>query len=205
MGQCKWSRLCEQPLVGKTYCDQHRLQHLARTKEWQARNKDKVSAWRKRYYDENPNLAAEQHRAYYEANREKLSQYNKSYRAAFRERNPEGYAKWDREMRRKHRAKDPLAYRLKAVVQKSNSRAKRLGREGVLTYEEIRAVYDGQKGLCFDCGATDDPPKRSLHLGHGVPLFYKAGRNVKDNIMFQCVWCNSKQHLNVHPKFGEGY
>ena len=80
-----------------------------------------------------------------------------------------------------------------------------MGREGVLTYEEIRTVYDEQKGLCFDCGAADDPPKRTLHLGHGVPLFYKAGRNVKDNIMFQCISCNSKQHLNVHPKFGEGY
>lgn len=65
-------------------------------------------------------------------------------------------------------------------------KARKLGAEGFHTVEDIKALYESQKGLCAYCS---EPVGEEYHVDHVIPLS-RGGGNGPDNLAIACPTCN---------------
>ncbi len=98
---------------------------------------------------------------------------------------------------KEHARKQKAAWRSKRPeydrAQKANSRASKMGVDGVLTPAQVRAVWDRWNGGCWICGQTAN------QLDHFRPLNKRAGgTNTPDNVRPICNSCNHKRDHGWH-------
>ena len=78
-------------------------------------------------------------------------------------------------------------------AQKANSRASKMGVDGVLAPDQIKAVWDRWNGCCWICG------HQANQLDHFRPLNKRAGgTNTPDNVRPICNSCNQKRDHGWH-------
>src|SRR4051794_32264406 len=65
-----------------------------------------------------------------------------------------------------------------------NARARDLGIDGRVTFEELLAVFETCGWKCVGCGS-----ERDLHADHVIPM-KEGGRNAADNLRVLCESCN---------------
>jgi hypothetical protein len=161
-------------------------------RRYQARNQDKIRAYKKLYNQTHREERAASFRKYKANHKEKCSAYNKKYRqehrdeieakrkiyvAATKEKRRSQRAIYNRthaadiEARRKARyAADPEKYKARmALYKKANSgRAKDyyLKHHYGISLEQYRAILEAQGGACKICSATFDTAKLKPHIDH---------------------------------------
>lgn len=138
-------------------------------KRWAAKNRDKMAAYKARYYEQNKAALMTRNAAWRENNPERFGRF----RIEWKRRNPE-YVRADRQNRR-------------AMVRKA---------EGRHSAEDIRALYKRQRGRCAN-PACRCALKNTYHADHILPLAL-GGTNWISNIQLLCPTCNLKKHAK-HP------
>lgn len=144
----------------------HRERVKQRTKEWKKNNpersKELITAWYEKHVDERRKYTREWNRAYYST--------------------PEGRAK-QAESRMKHRAARQAS--------RAAYYAKRYGRAGEITNEQLNWLHKWQDHCCCYCNASLEGRETIEHV---VPLD-RGGENNPHNVLLACGYCNSsKQH-----------
>ena len=134
------------------------------------------------YYTKNTGWVFTQcKRCYLDSDKRYGSQADPKVRDAYRRKDRKRKAKW--------RKMNPEFDR----AQQSNRRARRQGSSGVLTADDVAAVWTQWKGLCWVCGASAD------ELDHFRPMNNGAGgTNTPDNIRPICASCNHKRDHGRH-------
>ena len=139
-----------------------------------------------------------------ERKRKQQSKWNRSYRsrnlAKIREKN----RRWIRENPRKAaratkrwRLANPETLRLSTVVSNANKNAKRLGRPGIITLKQFRALLKKFGNVCVCCGRSG-----KLGVDHVKPLS-KRGNNVVSNIQPMLPSCNRRKrnkYIDYRPQ-----
>ena len=123
---------------------------------------------------------AKRQRKYYEANKEKVAEYNRKYH----EENPEYQRQWREENPEKSRQKTQRRRARKAELPATLTEA---------GWEEILAQHFGR---CHYCGRDDMP----LAQDHIIPVS-KGGGYTKENIVPACQRCNSSKGTKDHEEF----
>jgi 5-methylcytosine-specific restriction endonuclease McrA len=85
----------------------------------------------------------------------------------------------------------------KVKARRHRRRARRVGAEGWYSGDDVRALLEGQKFLCFWC--SDDINGRH-HIDHLIPLA-KGGSNWPDNIVASCATCNHRKGAKMPNEF----
>lgn len=128
----------------------------------------------RRRYEADPERAREQSRRYREANHDKVREQDRRYREANAERR--------REYQRRYNEANPE----KVKEKDRRHRARKAGAGGTHTAEDIRTIYDSQKGRCWYCLK---PLNGTYHVDHRIPLA-RGGSNAPENIVIACPTCN---------------
>ncbi len=132
-------------------------------------------------------------RAFYEKNKEKILMEQKEYRI----KNADEYKRKSRESARKYRLEKPELERAKnkryrerhieeTKARASRNKGRRRGAEGKFTVEDIRALFDAQRGKCAYCKTSI---KSGYHIDHIHPIA-KGGTNWPKNLQLTCQRCN---------------
>lgn len=117
-------------------------------------------------------------RAWREKNKEALSAKRKAYRKANEPMLRVAIRDWEK--------RNPE----KMAACRHNSRAMRKKAEGSHTGEDIKRIYESQRGICINCKIKiPKSGKHRYHIDHIVPLA-KGGTNNADNLQILCVRCN---------------
>lgn len=82
----------------------------------------------------------------------------------------------------------------KANLYSRNRRARLKKSEGFHTLDDIKRIYENQKGKCNYCGKE---LLSKYHVDHRMPLML-GGSNFPDNLQILCSTCNLKKHA-AHP------
>lgn len=152
----------------------HRKQNPGRKRandaRYRANNRDKVKA---------------KNTAFRVNNKDKMN----AWVTAWQDRNPE-------KVRATHNAWQKANSESRAAKER-NRRAKKKAAEGHHTKEDVRNIYEAQKGQCAYCqkqvGST-------YHVDHIQPLA-KGGSNWPDNLQITCPPCNLKKHARDPIEF----
>lgn len=124
-------------------------------------------------------------RKYHEANKEKRQRSHKAWVEANRER----YDEWQRAYRETNRSllqiKDRAKYRAN-VEQRKADKHRRRAVEGSYTPDDIKRIFDAQKGRCAYCPKSI---KASYHIDHIRPVS-KGGTSWPSNLQLTCRDCN---------------
>jgi 5-methylcytosine-specific restriction endonuclease McrA len=75
-----------------------------------------------------------------------------------------------------------------------NSRAKRLGISGRLTYEGIIRALEKSGFACVYCGSEE-----FISIDHVTPLS-RGGSNTDENLQAVCAFCNMSKHEGDSPR-----
>lgn len=75
-------------------------------------------------------------------------------------------------------------------------RARKMNAEGSHTSEDIRALFDEQRGLCYYCNIE----LPTYHIEHKIPLC-RGGSDYKENICLACPPCNLRKHTRTDLEF----
>lgn len=146
---------------GKIYREKNKEQIAEKNKRYYAENRDKHRALVHRWYKEHADLVCERTAIWKQNNPDKVKEIHKKYRQA----NPE-----------KQKAKAHLR------------RSRKINAPGKFTKDQIKQLYDLQKGQCICCKAKLD----KYHIDHIVPLA-KGGTNDIHNIQLLCPTCNVRK------------
>lgn len=153
--------------------------------------------------------AIEYKNRYYQDNKEKILAANKARR---KEKGPEYKLNMDRAWREKNKdvlAPKRRAYRManekmlrvairaweaanpeKMKACRNNTRARRALAEGSHTGDDVKRIYESQRGICINCKIKiPKSGKHRYHIDHIVPLA-KGGTNNADNLQILCRSCN---------------
>jgi 5-methylcytosine-specific restriction endonuclease McrA len=144
---------------------------LKTTKEWMKRNKAHLKKQQKNYREENREDRNAKLRAYYYQNID-------SYRAR------------GRDWREKNREKSRISNR--------NRRARLKNAEGSHSAEDIKKIYEKQKGVCAACGVEFF--EMNYHVDHIYPLCL-GGSNWPSNLQLLCASCNCSKGANPPEQF----
>lgn len=150
---------------------------IAYQREYQKTHPKKYKASQKKVRAKNGDKYKRQKREYYEANKEQILAYGKKWRADNRAYYNAKQEKW----RKQNRDKTALWCR--------NRYARKMSAEGSHTVEEIRELFDKQKGRCAICGLVLNV---KYHADHIVPLA-RGGSNYISNIQVLCPTCNTRK------------
>jgi 5-methylcytosine-specific restriction endonuclease McrA len=151
----------------------------AASRDWRAKNKERVAELNREFYEANREQRLEYHRQY----RQTHGEYFKEQIQKFRRENPDynrAYMRrWARSNSDKIQAKDHAR------------RAFKMGKHGSFTASEWKALKEQYNYTCLRCGRRE--PKIKLTADHIVPIS-KGGAGTIDNIQPLCKPCNSAKH-----------
>ncbi len=149
-----------------------------RTREWKARNKDKVSAYNKKYSSDNEDRIKARKAEYRKNNRDSIISYSRAYYAG-------------------NRDKAKAYYESNTDVFRANKH-KRRARLTDTTSDTWQAseVFESANWQCFYCGIEVEPRQdtktyqtNEAHADHFTPLS-NGGTNERKNIVCSCGQCN---------------
>lgn len=215
-GRCKdcQSRLAKEKYAADLEASRQKSREAARR-----RSKEDKAAYRKKWYEENPEAAKDIERradakrkdkkkAYREANKERIKAQNAEYKAKnkekintaaaeYREANKEALAERQRQWREAHPERD---YEIHARWKRENAdlvnaathrrRCQISESKENYTVEEWEALKRKQDYRCAMCGRRE--PEIKLTIDHIVPVSAK-GSNAISNIQALCLPCNLKK------------
>lgn len=164
-----------------------------------AENPEGIQAYRKAYNEEHRDRINKRQRNYYAENQESEVMKKRKLRID----SPEKVKQASLRYRTRHADKISLAkkedYRrnpMPARCAGQRRRARKLAAEGSFTAEEIRSLFQKQKGKCAICSKKlEKLGKNKFHADHIHPLS-KGGTNWITNIQLTCKRCN----LSKGPK-----
>lgn len=178
------------------------------------------------YKRANPEILAEQRKAYRDRNKEKIKQSSIEYRLKnaerIRERQRQRYLKNKEKIqqyfngRKEEKREYDRAYRMlnaanhakktaewkrqnpdKLRAYRANRRARIVG--GKITEAQVQELLEAQRYLCRYCGK--DLRAHGYHLDHRMPLVL-GGTNARENLQMLCPSCNVRKHAK-HPEVFE--
>jgi hypothetical protein len=198
---------------------EHKESINARGRRWRAENREEynksarerrqsrseiVNKLRRKRYQIKVDHKREMNRRYYAEHREKL-------RELAREKNSTPEAKKERSQKNKEwRAKNISIIKEKQRQWAINNpekirenwhrrRARKKNAEGRYTPEDIKKLYEAQKGKCYWCGAKVGV---SYHIDHVIPLA-RGGDNYPSNIVISCPHCNESRKDKLPHEWGD--
>jgi hypothetical protein len=174
----------------------------ARFRKWKAANpkiaKAATLAWRRK----NPAKVAAQQARKYRKHIVKRKEWQKAYSAAHRDIILERVKKWiadnperRKEIVRKWNRDHPESIRANVLTRI----ARRQNADGRFTADNIRAIYQAQKGKCAYCRAS---LKDGYHIDHIAPLA-KGGSNWPRNLQLCCERCNCRKSAKDAIEFAQ--
>lgn len=166
-------------------------------RDWQRNNKDKVSAYCSNWRENNPDKAREATMNWRERNKEHHQEVARAYYLRNKSRILRISRKWyhdnNEDCKRKWRAYY-RGNRERMISRHHNRRALMLNADGSYTSEDIKALYAGQNGRCWYCGASLED---GYHIDHFIALS-KGGTNDVGNLRLACQSCNLSKGAK-HP------
>jgi 5-methylcytosine-specific restriction endonuclease McrA len=84
----------------------------------------------------------------------------------------------------------------------ANRYARKKAIPGTHTSQQVRDLYDRQKGKCYYCRQKVEWSKH--HVDHTFPLSREGARNSIDHLVITCATCNLKKHDKYPWEFPEG-
>ena len=151
---------------------QNRERVLAREAAWREKNRDSIRAYTACWQKANRDKVREYTRSWYAANSERHAEFTKAWKKA----NPSASATYTR-----------------------NRRALRVAAEGTHTKDDIKRIFDGQRGKCAYCGVSI---KKRFHVDHIVALI-NGGSNWAKNLQLLCQPCNQKKAKSDPIEFAQ--
>lgn len=149
------------------------------SREWRAKNKQRVQELNREFYEANREERLKYHRQY----RQTHKQYFKEQMQKFRQENPnynrDYMRQWGRANPDKIRAKD------------NARRAFKIGKPDSFTSAEWKALKERYNYTCLRCGRRE--PEIKLTADHIIPIS-KGGAGTIDNIQPLCKPCNSAKY-----------
>lgn len=139
--------------------EKHKHKRLAENAAWRAANKERKKSCAKAWHEANRTKNLEISKARYHAKKPEYQARAKEYRAA----NPEKFAAYNR-----------------------NRKARLREAGGSHTGDDVKRLYERQRGLCLLCGVS---LADGYHVDHVVPIA-KGGHNNPDNLQLLCAPCN---------------
>lgn len=152
----------------------------AKSRQWQANNKERAKAYRESRKEHYARLKRE----WDDANREYVRQRSREWYAA----NKEYAAECDREYKAANRERY-TAYQ--------HNRDARLKVAGTHTGEEIQKMYEDQQGLCAYC---EMPLFGTYQVDHMLPVS-RGGANDWTNLAVTCEQCNWQKKAKTPEEF----
>lgn len=137
----------------------------------------KIKAARERWYEENPDY----NRWYYEENRERVLDINKTWKIANPDYMPEYLSRYLEEYSQRPEVKEA------ARVKTANRRKGMVGELPKYCLSRLIAMY-GESCLNPECDGSDP----ILTIDHVVPVS-KGGTNTMDNTQLLCYTCNRRK------------
>lgn len=181
---------------------------LAKTRRWQAANKDKVLAATVRWQANNPDRVRRVQKLRYDTKRDAILAAARVYRAANSEAQASAARAYyaanavicrqrSREFRIAHPAKvraSVAAWRianpLAARVAQAKRRAAKAASLSHYTRDDVQTLLVKQSGKCVACLVSI---KKKYHVDHVFPLS-RGGTNEASNIQLLCQFCNQSKH-----------
>ncbi len=199
---CKRGHVCERTVAGGHCVECHKIAdskyyetHTAeilkkdsvRHKKWRAENRERIlekeAAWREKNRDHIRAYTL----AWQRKNRGKMREYTRSWYAA----NPERHAQFTKAWKQ--------ANPTSSAIYTRKRRALRLGAEGAHTKDDIKRIFNGQRGKCAYCCASI---KNRFHVDHIVALI-NGGSNWPKNLQLLCQPCNQKKAKSDPIEFAQ--
>ena len=172
-----------------------------RSRDYKARNAEKVRAARLEYRENNRDIILEKHRIYLENNRDKIRQKSKEryqrdrekilayfdsrkdlkkeYDHVYREKNKDRIKERTSQYKRENPDKvRKLAHKRRAIARNSG---------GVYSVSDLERIKIGQRMRCANCKSC--LKQSGYHVDHVVPIA-KGGTNWPDNLQILCPSCN---------------
>lgn len=150
----------------REWCKENKYRLLEKSRQWKLNNPEKVKAGARAYFAANKSAIAARNKARYDADPEKFA-----------------------EMQRAHRLANPAAFAARC----RNRRAMKRAAEGTHTAEDIKAIFESQRGLCATCNKKlFKSGAKTFHVDHIQPLS-KGGSNDKYNLQCLCQKCNTSK------------
>lgn len=154
-------------------------------------NQERIAARMRAYVAANRETIRESKRAWWSANRERVRARQRAYKAANREHLSA--------QERARYAADPLTpEKVRAMNQRRRARIRRA--EGAHGIADIRAQFDRQKGRCYWCGKKVGD---TYHVDHIVPLS-RGGSNWPENLVIACSTCNRSKGNKLPHEWSKG-
>ncbi len=194
----------------------NREKYNQQSRAWHEKNHERANELSRRWNAEHPEPIKERNKKWYHDNIEYVKEQRRLAKL-----DPEKMA-LEREQRKKRRAKNrdrvlekSRAYRKLRqpiyITRKRNKRAAARGAEGAVTYEDIMALWERQKGRCVffaSCGNFLEKKKNGYHADHIEPICPQnpnrpVGTNRIDNYQLLCVPCNVRKSNKDPYKFAQ--
>jgi 5-methylcytosine-specific restriction endonuclease McrA len=162
-------------------------------RQYRAAHRDKVNEYNKQWHADNLEKARESSKQWHADNREKTYEYARQYRAAHRDRANEYNKQWrdaHPDEQRRNNMRYQAAHPDKVRVIKQRHRARKRGAAGSHTADDIKLIFESQRGRCWWCGCEVG---ENYHVDHRIPLS-KGGSNSPENLVVSCPKCNWRKN-----------
>ena len=194
-GLCSYCKPCVAE-KNRAYKEANPEKCAANIRKWKKANAGKIAEASRVYYIANVDKISSRQRIYYESNHGKVAEYQRTYR----ETNPEKTAESKRAYREANPDKCAQATRVwsaanpdKVAEKYRRRRAVKSGADGSHTAEDVKAIFESQRGLCASCPEKlIKSDKNRYHVDHIQPLS-KGGGNDKYNLQCLCPECNRRK------------
>jgi 5-methylcytosine-specific restriction endonuclease McrA len=137
----------------------------------------------------------------YVANREDRLAYRRMYSLSNAEKESALNRQWHLNHREESRARARKWRQLNPEAistQNRNTKARRKAAPGKHTADDIRRLFEVQRGICVGCsGVLIRSGKGKMHVDHVMPLAL-GGSNWPENLQLLCPPCNLSKHAQ-HP------